>query len=101
MRDTEAEKADEKALCEKPLAEVEIWGHIELAPLVSKIMGWKPGTELMGQKVDGLLILQQFRPKCCICGSMKRIKEVRDMFLCQDCIDAAEEQPYYPYKGKT
>ena len=94
------EKEDVRALYEKPISEVELWGHVELAPKVSEIMGWKPGTELTGQKVGGLLILQQFRPKCCICGSTEQIKDVRDMFLCQRCIDAADEQAYYPYKGK-
>lgn len=101
MNDAEAkEKEDVKALYEKPIAKVGLWGHIELAPKVSEIMGWRLGTELTGQKVDGLLILQQFRPKCCVCGSTDQLKEVRDMFLCQRCIDAADEQAYYPYKGK-
>ena len=101
MNDAEAkEKEDVKALYEKPIAKVGLWGHIELAPKVSEIMGWRLGTELTGQKVDGLLIQQQFRPKCCVCGSTDQLKEVRDMFLCQRCIDAADEQAYYPYKGK-
>ena len=50
------EKEDVRALYEKPISEVELWGHVELAPKVSEIMGWKPGTELTGQKVGGLLI---------------------------------------------
>ena len=101
MHDAGNRSEAEKALYKKPLAKVETFGHIELTPLVSEIMGWKPWTEIMGSKVDGLLILQQFRPRCCICGSTRRIKEVRDMFLCQSCIEEADEQAYYPYKGKS
>lgn len=95
MNDMKDKNKSEKALYEKPIAKVETFGHIELAPRVSEVMGWKPWTELMGSKVDGLLILQQFRPRCCICGSIQQIKEVRDMFLCQGCIDEAEKKSYY------
>ena len=90
----------ENSMKEKRLAVVEHNGYIELSPDISETMDWEPGTELMGSKVDGMVILEPFRPKCCICGSTEQIKDVRDMFLCQRCIDAADEQAYYPYKGK-
>ena len=94
MRDMERE--DEKSFGDEILAEVETFGHVELAPQVGERMGWQPGTELMGSKVGELLILRQFRPKCCICGSKEMLKEIRDVFLCQRCIDAADAQPFYP-----
>ena len=94
MRD--AEKEDKNTFSEKILAEVETFGHVELAPQVGEVMGWRPGTELMGSKVGELLILRQFRPKCCICGSKDLLKEMGNTFLCQRCIDAADAQPFYP-----
>ena len=50
----------ENSMKEKRLAVVEHNGYIELSPDISETMDWEPGTELMGSKVDGMLILEPF-----------------------------------------
>lgn len=90
----------EENMNEKRLAIVSPTGHIILSPDISETMEWEPGTEIMGSKVDGLLILEPFRPRCTICDSVFRVKEVRDGFLCQDCINKAKKNSYYKYYGE-
>lgn len=80
---------------EKYLATVGPYGHIALTPLASRVMEWEPGTEIMGTKVDGMLILQPYQPRCCICGSVLQVKAVGDLFLCQKCIQRANQAPCY------
>lgn len=62
--------------------------------------GWEPGTELMVSKTGEMLIVQEFLPRCIICGSLQNVKEVLDKFLCQHCIELAEEMPFYHEKKK-
>ena len=90
----------EESMKEKRLAIVESTGYIELSPDVSETMEWEPGTEIMGTKVDGLLILEPFRPRCKICDSAFRVKEVRGEFLCEDCINRAKKNSFYEYYGE-
>ncbi|MCI8611621.1 MAG: hypothetical protein HFE66_06865 [Clostridiales bacterium] len=85
----------EQNLEETYLAAVGPYGHIALSPQVSRIMDWEPGMEIMGTKVDGMLILQPFQPRCCICGSVLHVKEVGNLFLCQKCIQRADQAPCY------
>lgn len=89
----------EDNLKEKRLAVVGNNGYIELSPDVSETMDWEPGTEIMGSKVDGMLILEPYRPRCAICGYAFQVKEVRGGFLCQNCIDKAKKNPFYDYGG--
>ncbi len=89
----------EYSMKEKRLAVVEHNGYIELSPDISETMDWEPGTELMGSKVDGMLILEPFRPRCVICDSVFQTKEVRGKFLCQSCIDKAKKKSFYKYEG--
>ena len=49
----------------------------------------------MGTKVDGMLILQPFQQRCRICGSMQHVKEIGELFLCQRCIQNANQAPCY------
>ena len=42
---------------EKRIMRIESSGQMILPTYVSEAMGWEPGTEIMGTKVDGMLIL--------------------------------------------
>ena len=84
---------------EKRLAAVEHKGYIVLSPDISETMGLEPGTELMGRKVDGMVILEPYRPRCVICDSVFQTKEVCGKFLCQSCINKAKKKSFYKYEG--
>lgn len=77
------------------IGEVFARGEILVPGAVTRAMGWEPGTELMASRTDELLILQRFLPRCAVCGSILRVKAVRDSFLCEKCIQAAQAAPLY------
>ena len=90
----------EEELHEKRIDDVFAQGEVLIPAAVTEIMGWEPGTELMVSKTSEMLIVQEFLPRCIICGSLQNVKEVLDKFLCQSCIELAEEMPFYHEKKK-
>lgn len=89
-------------LVKKQIASVKDSGQIILPSYVCEAMGWEPGTDIVGTKVSGILVLQPaVQPKCCICQSVLRVKKVRDTFICQDCIENAEKNSLYECKFKV
>lgn len=86
---------------EKRVTRIEYSGHMILPTYVSEAMGWEPGTEIMGTKVDGMLILQQFQPRCCVCQSVLHVKKVHHTFICEKCIACAEKSTIYEHCVKV
>ena len=53
------------------IGEVFARGEILVPGAVTRAMGWEPGTELMASRTSEMLIVQEFLPRCMICGFLK------------------------------
>lgn len=79
-------------LIKKKIASIEACGRIVLPPYVCKTMEWEPGMDIIGTKVNGILILQPaVRPKCCVCLSELRVQKIRDLYICAYCLEHADK----------
>lgn len=49
--------------------------------------------DIIGTKVNGILVLQPaVQPKCCICQSVSRVQKLRDLYICENCLENADKR---------